>query len=238
MKIAALLTGKKKSTLKNKNILPVKGKPLAYYPALAARNSKLTQRFFVSSDSEKLLETAHDIGYDKIRRLDELCQPDSKHVDVINHALHHMEHVDNYKPDILIVLLANTVTIKTEWIDNGIQAILDDPTISAVVPVYNDQDHHPFRAKRLNASGFLDTFFDFKRKQMSTNRQELEPCYFLCHNFWVLNLPISIFSETGQQPWSFMGKKVKPFFVDECFDVHDMNDLIQCEKWLEEKGSS
>lgn len=234
MNTAALLTGKKNSTLKNKNILLINGKPLFYYPAIAARNSKLIQCFYTSSDSETILQTAYKLGYNQIRRPDRLCRPDSKHVDAIIHSLNHMKSADNYEPDILIVLLANTVTVKTQWIDKGIQMILDNPTISAAVPVYKKQDHHPFRAKKINSSGFLETFFDFSGQQISTNRQELEGCYFLCHNFWVLNLSISLYSDAGQQPWSFMGDRIKPIVVKQCFDVHNMDDLEKCENWLEE----
>jgi len=42
---------------------------------------------------------------------------------------------------------------ESEWIEEGIQRILDDNTISAVVPVYQEQDHHPYRAKRVNEDG-------------------------------------------------------------------------------------
>lgn len=233
MKITALLTAKGKSTLTNKNILPVKGKPLSYYPAAAARRSSSITAFYASSDSDTILDMAHGLGYRRIRRPDELAQPESKHVDAILHALRVMEETDGYRPDILVVLLGNNVTTKTEWIDEGIRHLLNDSTLSAAVPVHNDQDHHPFRAKRIDSEGLLDTFFDFRGKKISTNRQELEPCYYLCHNFWILNVVRSIFAEGGQPPWSFMGSRVKPIFVDECFDVHDENDIMLCEKWME-----
>jgi len=236
--IAALLTAKGSSTLCNKNILQVRNKPLLSYPADAARRSGFIERFYASSDSEEILGIAGGLGYLKIRRPDELAQPESKHVDAILHALKVMGEADDYQPDILVVLLGNNVTTKTEWIDEGIRHILNDPTLSAAVPVHNDQDHHPFRAKRVNAEGLLDAFFDFKGAQISTNRQELEPCYYLCHNFWVLNVAESVFGKDGQQPWAFMGKRVKPIVVEECFDVHDEDDIAACEKWLNEQGSS
>lgn len=233
MQVAALLTGKGKSTLADKNILPIKGRPLVYYPAKAARDSKLIQRYYTSSDSEDILQIAYDLGYEKIRRPDELCLAESKHVDAITHAVDVMRKTDGYKPDILIVLLANNVTVKTEWIDQGIQYILDDNRISAVVPVYGEQDHHPYRAKRMNADGFLEPFVDLGGRKISTNRQELEKCYFLCHNFWVLNMKRSLYAEDGQPPWDFMGNRIKPVFIEHCFDVHEENDLYLCERWLE-----
>ena len=53
MKIVALLTGRGNNTLKDKNVLPVLGKPLLYYPAMAAKTCSLITDFYVSSDDEK-----------------------------------------------------------------------------------------------------------------------------------------------------------------------------------------
>ena len=61
----------------------------------------------------------------------------------------------------------------------------------------------------------------------------------LCHNFWTLNLKNSLYcEEEGQQPWTFMGNNIKPIIVKESFDVHDEDDIIRTEKWLQEEGIS
>lgn len=233
MKVAALLTGRGNSSLKDKNVLPVCGKPLLYYPAMAAKKSKYITEFYVSSDDVLILEAAHDLGYKKIVRPPELAMPDSQHVSAILHALDFMKK-DNVNPGILVVLLANSAAIKTEWIDHCIEMILKDKSTSAAVPVNLDLDHHPFRAKRVNKEGFLSAFFDFKNKEISTNRQDLEKSYFLCHNFWVLNIKESVYLETGQPPWKFMGNKVKPHIIERCFDVHSMEDIKMTEEWIKE----
>lgn len=233
MKIVSLLTARGNNTMKDKNIREVAGHPLIYFPAVAAKNSKYISDFFVSSDDEKILDVAQNIGYCRIKRPLELAKPDSQHIDCIYHALKTMKENYNIIPDIIVVLLGNSATIKTEWIDNCIDLILNNKEISAVVPVIQDNDHHPYRAKKIDTNGFLEPFFDFKGQKVSTNRQDLEPSYFLCHNFWVLKLNKSIYSkETGQAPWSFMGNRIMPYIVDESFDVHDENDLIRTEKWL------
>ena len=43
MKIVALLTGRGNNTLKDKNVLPVLGRPLCQYPAMAAKECSLMQ---------------------------------------------------------------------------------------------------------------------------------------------------------------------------------------------------
>ena len=77
----------------------------------------------------------------------------------------------------------------------------------------------------------------FRSKNISTNRQDLPMNFVFCHNFWTLNLKNSLYSEDeGQQPWTFMGKNVKPVIVKESFDVHDMDDIVRTEKWLSAEG--
>lgn len=232
MKIVALLTGRGNNTLKDKNVLPVLGKPLLYYPAMAAKSCKLISDFFISSDDTKILNAAVECGYQIIERPHELALPTSQHVDAIRHALVVMKQ-RGVEPDILVVLLANSGIVKSEWIEESIEHIVRNNEISASVPVLLEMDNHPYRSKRLREDGCLDTWFDFKGQQVSTNRQDLPMNFVLCHNFWTLNLQKSIYSkEPGQLPWTFMGNNIKPIVVQESFDVHEEEDLIRTEKWL------
>lgn len=236
MKIAALLTGRGNNTLKDKNVLPVLGKPLLYFPAMAAKRCKLITDFYVSSDDEKILKAAEDCGYKRIVRPAELALPTAQHVDAIIHALKVMR-ADGVDPDILVVLLANSAIVKTEWIKESVMNLIDNPNLSASCPVTLEMDNHPYRSKCLREDGCLGTWFDFEGKNISTNRQDLPPNYVFCHNFWTLNLKNSLYSNAkGQQPWTFMGNNVKPIVVKESFDVHDMDDIVRSEKWLRAEG--
>lgn len=236
MKIAALLTGRGNNTLKDKNVLPVLGRPLCQYPAMAAKNCELITKFYCSSDDEKILSAAEECGFTRIVRPAELALPTAQHVDAIVHALKVMKEQDNYEPDILVVILANNATTKTEWIRESIQNLIDNPNLSSSCPVMQEQDHHPYRCKRLREDGCLDTWFDFGDQKISTNRQDLPKNFVFCHNFWTLNLKNSLYSGKGQQPWTFMGENVKPVVVEESFDIHDMDDIIRTEKWLRAEG--
>jgi CMP-N,N'-diacetyllegionaminic acid synthase len=234
MKITALLTGRGNNTLTDKNVLPVLGRPLLYYPAYAAKKSTYINNFYVSSDDFKILDAASEIGYTKIVRPLEFAQPNSQHIDVIKHALAEIEKLEGSMPDIIVVLLANNGFVNASWINACIEKILIDPTISAVVPVYNDQEHHPYRAKKLDEHGCLVPFVDLGEVNVSTNRQDLLPAYQLSHNFWVLNVKESVIPNNGWAPWKFMGKKVLPLEISESFDVHSMDDLRRTEIWLRE----
>lgn len=144
MKISALLTGRGNNSLKDKNILPVLGRPLCQYPAMAAKECELITDFYVSSDDEKILSAAEEVGYKRIVRPVELASPTAQHVDAIVHALGVMKD-DGCEPDILVVLLANNAITKTEWIRESIMNLIDNPGLSASCPVMLELDRHPYR---------------------------------------------------------------------------------------------
>lgn len=230
MKVTALLTGRGNNTLKDKNILDVLGRPVLYYPANAGMNSKTISNHYCSSDDEKILKVAEEIGYKRIVRPDYLGSPTAQHVDVIKHAIDIIPKDD--LGDILVVILANNVTIKSEWIDACVKMMQEDMTITAVVPVYEDNDHHPLRGKRVD-NGRLEMYERNISGKISTNRQDLPTCYFLSHNFWVLNTRKMIENNyEGQQPWGFMGDNIGYFEIDESIDIHKEIDLMIAKEWI------
>lgn len=235
LKSVALLTGRGNNTLRDKNILEVNGRPLLYYPANAARKSLTIDDWYCSSEDENILNIAQTLNYKKIVRPKELALPTSQHYDAIVHALSIMEKEDNV-PDILVVLLANNVTVKSKWIDDCVNIMRNDYSISSVIPVYQDNDHHPIRAKKIDGKGNLE-IYDSRliKDDISTNRQDLEPCFFPAHNFWVLNVQNLYKNRNdGQKPWGFMGNEVKPYLIDESIDIHHEIDLYIASQWIKE----
>lgn len=234
MKVTALLTGRGNNTLKDKNILEVLGHPVMYYPARAAKNAKTVDFHYCSSDDEKILKIAEKDGYKRIERPDYLGAPTAQHVDVIKHAIDIIND-NNELGEILIVLLANNVTVKSEWIDECVKMMMDDMTISAVVPVYEDNDHHPLRGKRVDSNGRLQMYEQGVVGKISTNRQDLPKCYFLSHNFWVINTKAMLDSNyEGQQPWGFLGNNIAYYEIEESIDIHKEIDLYIAKEWIKQ----
>ena len=231
MKTIALLTGRGNNTLKDKNILDILGNPVLYYPANSAVKSNEIDDYYCSSDDEKILDVASSLGYKRIVRPAELALPTAQHIDCIMHALRIMDEENNI-PDILVVVLANNVTVKSEWITDCVKIMKEDMSITAVVPVYEDNDHHPLRAKTMNADGTLSMYEKGVTGKVSTNRQDLPECLFLSHNFWVLNTSFLLSGKEGQQPWGFMGDKILPYRIDESIDIHDEIDLYIAKEWI------
>ena len=61
-----------------------------------------------------------------------------------------------------------------------------------------DLAHHPYRTIRRRKDGLLEAFFDFGDKEVSGNRQQIGDCFFLCHNFGVLNVKKVIYSNVRE----------------------------------------
>lgn len=234
MKVTALLTGRGNNTLKDKNILDILGHPVLYYPAKATKEAKTVNYFYCSSDDEKILKVAEEVGYKRIVRPDYLGAPTAQHIDVIKHGIEVIEPLGELG-EILVVVLANNVTIKSEWIDKCVKMMQEDMTLSAVVPVYEDNDHHPLRGKTVDSNGRLQMYEKGITGKISTNRQDLPKCYFLSHNFWVLNTKMMRESNyEGQQPWAFMGNNIGYFEIDESIDIHKEIDLFIAKEWIKE----
>lgn len=231
MSICAILTGRGGSTLKDKNIIKVKNRPILSYPCKAALKIKKINNFFVSSDDKKILDTAFKYGYKKILRPKVLSTNNAKHEDVLKHSISKLNEL-GLKPKIIIVLLANAPIIKSKWISESIK-ILENSNATAVVPVIKDNDKHPFRSKKIK-SGNLKSFFKFKKK-ISSNRQNLEDSYFLCHNFWAIKTS-AILKNEGEAPWTFMGDRVKPYIIKKSMDVHERFDLKVINLLIEEEN--
>ena len=65
----------------------------------------------------------------------------------------------NCKPEILLVLLANAPIIKSKWIKECIKILKNNKKITAIVPVTEDNDHHPLRAKKIKEGFFGKILF-------------------------------------------------------------------------------
>ena len=235
--ISILITGRGNNTLPDKNVRKILGKPLLTYAAEEGKKVKSASSFFVSSEDEKILKAANFVGYTEINRPKSLALPTSNHVDCLIHAVDVMKKQHGIDPDILVVLLANCATVESKWIQDSIDILVQNQDATSVIPVQKNNDHHPYRAKRIDKSGYLNTFVDLTKRQVSSNRQGMESNYFACHNFWVLNLRnMKEDLSEGQLPWPFMGNKILPYVVDYSLDVHHEEDLYLTEAWLKKRG--
>lgn len=232
MKVAAVLTARGGSSLHLKCLREVSGKPLLAWGLEAAKRAMGIDWFYASSDSVDILNAAMGLGYSPIHRPEIISGPTARHIDAVEHAIRYMAERDVH-PDVVVWLMGNSVCITMQMVWECLETLKAFPDASSVIPVVQDNDHHPWRAKTMNRQGYLHSFVDFTGLDVSTNRQDLSPCYWIAQNFWVTRLPLD--PEHGEAPWTFLGPNVIPYIIPyACPDVHEEADIVLSERWLKE----
>ena len=102
-----------------KNILPIAGRPLIAWSIGAARESKLIDRFVVSTEDDEIAEVARLEGAEVLARPPHLAEDLTTTVAVLQHVLEEI-------PADIVVLLQPTSPVRVDnIIDRAIQRFLD-----------------------------------------------------------------------------------------------------------------
>jgi CMP-N-acetylneuraminic acid synthetase len=234
-----LITARAGSSYKDKCLRPILGKSCLERAIQAALRSSLFDQFYVSTNCDKISQICISNGFIHIDRPSELSSDNAAHVDVINHALNNFKSI----PESLCVVLPNNPFISANLLIRSADLLASDPSVTSVIPVYQDNDHHPLRSKVIDSQGLLRSYGSYHgivtSESLSTNRQSLQPSYFPAHNFWLLNVryldaqenKLSLV-EDGEPPWSFFGVKSLPIAMPFSHDIHAEVDISICENLL------
>jgi len=108
-----------------KNVRLVCGKPLIAYTIEAALDSKLINRVVVSTEDEEIAEISKKYGAKVISRPQELAQDDTPSLPVFQHAISHLEEMEDYHPEIIVILQPTSPLRIAEDIDRAIERFLE-----------------------------------------------------------------------------------------------------------------
>jgi CMP-N,N'-diacetyllegionaminic acid synthase len=110
--------------VKNKNILPLNGKPLINYTIEAAQKSKLINRIVVSTDSAEIAEVAKKAGAEiPFLRPFEIANENSTEFEFHVHALNELYKKNKYLPELIVNLYPTTPFRRAETIDDAIERL-------------------------------------------------------------------------------------------------------------------
>jgi len=143
----------------NKNLAPLRGRPLLAYTADAVLKSTRVTRTVVSTDDPTITIAARGLGLDvPFTRPEELAGDDTLMLPVLQHALQ-MVRAGGFQPDAVVLLQPTSPLRRTEHIDAAI-ALLEESGSDSVVSVV-DVPHHfnPASVMRLEGNRlrpFLD----------------------------------------------------------------------------------
>lgn len=119
MKIIAIIPCRGGSKgVPRKNIKKLAGKPLIYYSIMAARDSKLIDEVYVSTEDAEIIDISRKYKAKVIVRPDKLSGDKTPTLPVLKHAL---EYVD---ADIVVMLQATSPIRTSELIDQAIKKLI------------------------------------------------------------------------------------------------------------------
>lgn len=119
-------------SIKNKNIMPINGKPLVYWTILAAAGAKSVDKVFVSTNSEEIRQVVEEFNFEKVEVIE---RSEQTATDEASSESALLEFCENYKFDKVIFLQATSPLTTSDDIDEAIKKLKEekaDSLISAV----------------------------------------------------------------------------------------------------------
>lgn len=216
LNICALSTARAGSkSVKDKNILDLKGTPLFAHPIKKANNSKYISSVFCSSDHPQILNSGDKYQYTPITRPEELCGDNSPHQSAIIHGLQEIEKKKG-KLDYIVILLGNSIGAEPEDIDSAIESI---GTADSIVSVNEMNMFNPSRAwliKNNHCETYIPQNELFKKSSGLTNdKNAFGDIYFFNGNFFITKRD-AVFKK-GNAPFTWLGKTIKPYIQKNVF---------------------
>jgi hypothetical protein len=137
----------------------VLGRPLAAYPLLAAKGARYVRRLFVQTHSPAVARVAAQYGATNLTP-PPAPEGDARLSDeaLVFHGYTQVAEdlkLEGIPLELLVILFANTGAVNSTLIDEGVQALLDDPKLDSAATVSRYDRWNPRRAMRETPEGRL-----------------------------------------------------------------------------------
>jgi len=208
--------------LPNKNLLPLKGKPLIQWTIDAAKKSKYIDAITISSDNEQILDIANKNCLIAIKRPLFLSTDEANTSAAVLHVLESLD--DRY--DYLILLQPTSPLRKTEHIDKAIE-FLFERNADAIISVC-EAKHNPMWCNTLPEDLSM---VDFINKHIKEKRSQDLPKYYELNGAIYIVKTERFFKEKtffiSDKVYAFIMDKFSSVDIDEEFDFKFAEFLAQ-----------
>lgn len=214
-----------------KNIRPIAGKPLLAWTAESALGSGL-DRTILSSDDPEICAVAGALGIGvPFARPPELAQDTTPGIDVVVHAVEHLERTEGYRPD-AVMLLQPTSPLRTSvHIDAALRLFGERPDADSLVSVVKAPHNMiPETLMKPAPTGFIEPVEAWSERM---NLRQAKPTYYARNGaaIYLVRTTCLLARKT------LYGDKVLPLEMDksESIDIDDMFDFELCEYVLNKR---
>jgi CMP-N-acetylneuraminic acid synthetase len=159
--------------LKNKNILPLLGKPLIAYTIEAALRAEKLDRVFVSTDSEEIAKVGKRWNVEIIKRPAELATETSPIDESLRHIVTHLVETEGYQTDIVVLMQAN-LPIRAEGVIDKVVARLQKTRVETVATAIEISQRPEWMKRLIN-----DKAAPYMQPTKTYRMQDLEKLYFV-----------------------------------------------------------
>jgi len=166
----------------HKNIVPLCGKPLIAWTIEAARAAKSVTRVVVSTDDDRIADTARRFGAEVVTRPAEISGDLAPSEAALLHALDTLRDAEAYQPDLLVFLQCTAPLTTADDIDATVDILIHQEADSALAAV----PFHYFLWRTDQAGNAVGVNHDKSRRLM---RQEREPEYLEAGAVYVMRVP-------------------------------------------------
>ena len=221
MKILAIIPARSGSkSIKDKNIIPFKGKPLLAHSILSAKSSSKIDKIIVSTDSSYYKKIAESYGAEvPFLRPKKISSSKSLDIDYIKHCCKFLIK-KKYYPEIVVLLRPTTPNRDIKILDKGIKYFLKNIKkfdSMRSVSLFNQPPYKMFKIKNNRLVGFFDDYL--AGEYYSKPRQDFPQTY-------LPNGYIDLY-----KPSFFLKKKndlcgrILPYITEETLDIDETKDL-------------
>ena len=221
MKILAIIPARSGSkSIKNKNIVSFRGKPLLAHSVLSAVNSSKIDKVIVSTDSTYYKKVAESYGAEvPFLRPKKFSSSKSLDIEYIKHCCNFLRKL-KYFPEIVVLLRPTTPNRKVMVIDKGIKYFLKNINkfdSMRSVSFFNQPPFKMFKIKNNRLVGFFDN--QLKGEYFSQPRQNFPQTY-LPNGYIDIYKPSFFLNEKNN-----LCGRILPFITEETLDIDEKKDL-------------
>ena len=240
--IAIVLGRKGSKGLPGKNKMKILGQPISNYSINAALHSKYVSDIYVTTDDEDIAAEARKFNVEIIDRPLELCTDEALFEDALIHGYGEAIKRRKSKPDLVVILMCNVVTVDNVLIDAAIEALRDDSIADSAVTVSKLNMYSPLRARKQMSNGYLLPFVPFEAfgdpATLNCDRDSQGDVFFADMSHSVSRARALDNIESGLLPQRWMGQNILPVYNSYGCDIDEPWQVSASIQWLYDRGFS
>jgi CMP-N-acetylneuraminic acid synthetase len=220
MNIAIIIGKHNSSGVPGKNYVEVLGRPMVEYSLLAAKNCKLIDHIYVSTDSEIIKDIALKYNATIIHRSEQLSQSETPTEDVYKHAFDIIKQ-EHQSINYLFLMFANCPDISPQLWEQASELLDNNLDFDSVMSISKFNMFSPLRARTINSDGSTDPMLELKELNLkgTFDRDAMGDCFFADFAVQVVRPKCLENIESASLPFLWLGNKQGYIIKDFGFDV-------------------